>query len=60
MGRPLPGSRSCSSTRSPASAADEGEICLRLQDRPVNLMTGYLGDPERNDATHGRRLLPHR
>jgi acetyl-CoA synthetase len=33
--------------------ADEGEICVDLSDRPVNLMTGYVGDPERNAAaTH--------
>ena len=30
--------------------ADEGEICLDLSQSPLNLMTGYLGDPERNDA----------
>lgn len=30
--------------------ADEGEICLDLSRRPVNLMTGYLGDPQRNEA----------
>jgi acetyl-CoA synthetase len=28
--------------------ADEGEICLDLQHNPVNLMTGYLDDPQRN------------
>ena len=28
--------------------ADEGEICLDLQRNPVNLMTGYLDDPQRN------------
>ena len=27
---------------------DEGEICLDLSQNPVNLMTGYLGDPERD------------
>ncbi|MFT2693275.1 AMP-binding protein [Clavibacter zhangzhiyongii] len=27
--------------------ADEGEICLDLATRPVNLMAGYLGDEER-------------
>jgi acetyl-CoA synthetase len=30
--------------------ADEGEICLHLGTRPLNLMTGYLADPERNEA----------
>ncbi|GAB2685527.1 AMP-binding protein [Nocardia thraciensis] len=29
---------------------DEGEICLDLSAEPVNLMTGYLQDPERNSA----------
>ena len=32
------------------SSADEGEICLDLSQSPLNLMTGYLGDPERNAA----------
>ena len=35
---------------SPGELADEGEICLDLATRPLNLMTGYLGDPKRNDA----------
>jgi acetyl-CoA synthetase len=30
--------------------ADEGEICLDLQRNPLNLMTGYLGDAQRNAA----------
>ena len=30
--------------------ADEGEICLELSRAPVNLMTGYLDDPSRNEA----------
>ena len=29
--------------------ASEGEICLRLDPRPVNLMAGYLGDDVRTD-----------
>lgn len=29
--------------------ADEGEICLDLEDRPLGLMTGYHGDEERTD-----------
>ena len=28
--------------------ADEGEICIDLRNRPINLMTGYVADPERN------------
>lgn len=30
--------------------AEEGEICLDLSANPLNLMTGYLGDPRRNDT----------
>jgi acetyl-CoA synthetase len=29
--------------------ADEGEICLPLDPRPTNLMTGYVNDAERNE-----------
>ena len=50
MGRPLPGIAVEIVDPVTGAAADEGEICLRLADRPVNLMTGYLGDPDRNDA----------
>ena len=50
MGRPLPGVPVEIVDPITGGAADEGEICLRLAGRPVNLMTGYLGDPERNDA----------
>jgi acetyl-CoA synthetase len=31
-------------------AADEGEICLDLEARPLGLMTGYQGDEARNSA----------
>jgi acetyl-CoA synthetase len=44
MGRPLPGAAVEIIDVVSGSAADEGEICLRLDPRPVNLMTGYLGD----------------
>ncbi|MBK8470452.1 MAG: AMP-binding protein [Actinomycetales bacterium] len=49
MGRPLPGQ--------PVVLVDpisgqrvqgEGEICFDLSTQPLSLMTGYLGDPERN------------
>jgi acetyl-CoA synthetase len=50
MGRPLPGVPVVLVDPVTASPADEGEICLDLSERPVNLMTGYLGDPERNAA----------
>jgi acetyl-CoA synthetase len=48
MGRPLPGIRIEIVDPVTGEPADEGEICLRLEDDPVNLMTGYLGDPDRN------------
>jgi acetyl-CoA synthetase len=43
MGRPLPGATVEIIDVVSGSAADEGEICLRTDPRPVNLMTGYLG-----------------
>ncbi|MGN6415062.1 AMP-binding protein [Flexivirga sp.] len=59
IGRPLPGVPSgladpVTGELLPAEA-DEGEICLDLGRRPVGLMTGYVADPERNDAVmaHG-------
>ncbi|PSL04200.1 acetyl-CoA synthetase [Haloactinopolyspora alba] len=58
MGRPLPGYEVV--LREPASGADrtspggEGEVCLRLDPRPVGLMTQYRDDPERTaDVTRG-------
>ncbi|MFJ9845093.1 AMP-binding protein [Kitasatospora sp. NPDC101155] len=48
MGRPLPGVPVVLVDPVTGRLADEGEICLDLAGRPVNLMTGYLGDPERN------------
>lgn len=50
MGRPLPGIAVDIVDPITGEPTDEGEICLQLASRPVNLMTGYLGDPERNDA----------
>jgi acetyl-CoA synthetase len=51
MGRPLPGVPSV--LIDPVSGAlvegvGEGEICIDLADRPLPLMTGYQGDPERD------------
>ena len=37
----------------------EGEICLRLDPRPLGLMIGYHEDAERTSRLRGR-LLPHR
>ncbi|WP_395310037.1 AMP-binding protein [Mycobacterium sp. AMU20-3851] len=50
MGRPMPGVPVVLVDPLTGDVADEGEICLDLANRPLNLMTGYLGDPKRNDA----------
>ncbi|MFD7844113.1 AMP-binding protein [Nocardia sp. NPDC059764] len=50
MGRPAPGVPVALVDPITGRLADEGEICLDLSAGPVNLMTGYLGDPERNAA----------
>ncbi|MGW0759110.1 AMP-binding protein [Streptomyces sp. NPDC002814] len=48
MGRPSPGFRvDLLDPSSGAPGAAEGEIALDLSARPVGLMTGYHGDPER-------------
>ena len=48
MGRPMPGVPVVLVDPLTGELADEGEICLDLSQRPLNLMTGYLGDPDRN------------
>jgi acetyl-CoA synthetase len=50
MGRPLPGVPVVLVDPVSGEPADEGEICLDLRANPVNLMSGYLEDPERNAA----------
>jgi acetyl-CoA synthetase len=50
MGRPLPGVPAVLVDPISGQPADEGEICLDLSAHLVNLMTGYLEDPERNAA----------
>ena len=50
MGRPMPGVPVVLVDPMTGDPADEGEICLDLVARPVNLMTGYLGDRKRNEA----------
>ncbi|MFL0288108.1 AMP-binding protein [Mycobacterium sp. SMC-21] len=50
MGRPMPGAPVVLVDPVTGEPADEGEICLELGARPLNLMTGYLGDPQRNAA----------
>ncbi|MFE9171371.1 AMP-binding protein [Streptomyces kebangsaanensis] len=48
MGRPSPGYRvELLDPVTGAPGADEGEIALDLSVRPVGLMTGYHGDPDR-------------
>ncbi|MGR6973571.1 AMP-binding protein [Streptomyces cynarae] len=48
MGRPSPGFRvELLDPVSGAPGADEGEIALDLSVRPVGVMTGYHGDPDR-------------
>ncbi|HEY2017111.1 MAG TPA: AMP-binding protein, partial [Bryobacteraceae bacterium] len=44
MGRVLPGVNVELIDPLTGQPADEGEICLRLNPRPVNLMAGYLGN----------------
>jgi acetyl-CoA synthetase len=49
MGRPIPGYPIV--LVDPATGerdVPEGEICVDLADRPLGLMVGYYGDPERN------------
>lgn len=48
MGRPSPGYKvELLDPVTGAPGATEGEICLDLSARPVGLMTGYHGDPDR-------------
>ncbi|MGW3244738.1 AMP-binding protein [Streptomyces sp. NPDC001070] len=47
MGRPSPGYAVELVDPVTGKPGDEGEICLDLSARPVGLMTGYEGDPER-------------
>ncbi|MFV8173184.1 MULTISPECIES: AMP-binding protein [Mycolicibacterium] len=50
MGRPMPGVPVVLVDPITGTPAEEGEICLDLAQHPRNLMTGYLGDPQRNEA----------
>ncbi|NMO00931.1 AMP-binding protein [Gordonia sp. TBRC 11910] len=50
MGRPMPGVPVVLVDPLTGELGDEGEICLDLSKHPMNLMTGYLGDPVRNEA----------
>ncbi|MER5179421.1 AMP-binding protein [Streptomyces sp. NPDC002896] len=54
MGRPSPGFKvELLDPVTGAPGADEGEIALDLSARPVGLMTGYHGDPERTAEAMG-------
>ncbi len=50
MGRPLPGFTVALVDPVTGERAQEGEICLDLDHRPVGLMTGYADDDERSAA----------
>ncbi|MCZ4123827.1 AMP-binding protein [Streptomyces sp. H39-S7] len=50
MGRPSPGYVVALVDPVTGEPGDEGEICLDLTQRPVGLMTGYAGDPDRTAA----------
>jgi acetyl-CoA synthetase len=54
MGRPLPGVGVEIVDPVSGQPASEGEICLRLDPRPVNLMAGYLGRDGRCDPASAR------
>ncbi|NUU31349.1 AMP-binding protein [Arthrobacter sp. C9C5] len=47
MGRPLPGYDVVLVDPATGEEADDGELCLRLDPRPVGLMKAYYGDPEK-------------
>ncbi|MFJ8039790.1 AMP-binding protein [Kitasatospora sp. NPDC096147] len=51
MGKPLPGYPILLIDPRTGRAGDEGEICVDLTDRPVGVMTEYLGDPEKTAKT---------
>jgi acetyl-CoA synthetase len=51
MGKPLPGYRIALLNPLTGKPGDEGEICIDLSDRPIGVMPGYLGDPEKNAHT---------
>jgi acetyl-CoA synthetase len=50
MGRALPGYTVALLDPITGEPAEEGELCLDLSRRPLGLMTGYRGDPERAEA----------
>jgi acetyl-CoA synthetase len=56
MGRPVPGYKVVLVDPITGEPAEEGEICLDLEERPLGLMTGYHGDDDRTaEAMAGGR-----
>ncbi|CAH0239067.1 Acetyl-coenzyme A synthetase [Arthrobacter sp. Bi83] len=54
MGQPLPGYDVVLVDPATGEEADDGELCLRLDPRPVGLMKAYYGDPGKtSDAFRG-------
>lgn len=54
MGRPLPGYDVVLVDPATGKEADDGELCLRADPRPVGLMKSYYGDPDKTeDAMRG-------
>ncbi|MCU1540750.1 MAG: AMP-dependent synthetase [Arthrobacter sp.] len=54
MGKPLPGYDVVLVDPATGGEGDDGELCLRLDPRPVGLMKAYYGDPEKTaDAFRG-------
>ena len=47
MGMPLPGYDVVLVDPATGAESDDGELCLRLDPRPVGLMKAYYGDPEK-------------
>lgn len=48
MGRPLPGMEVVLIDPATDEIGDHGEICLKIDPRPVGLTPGYFGDPDKN------------
>ena len=48
MGRPLPGVPVVLVDPITGELGDDGELCVDLAQHPLTLMTGYLGDPDRD------------
>lgn len=54
MGQPLPGYDVVLVDPATGAESDDGELCLRLDPRPVGLMKSYYGDPDKTaDAFRG-------